>query len=146
MPVYATQQTMIDIMGTDEVTVVSDVDAAGEVAPVPGPVSAALLSASREIESYAEPYGVVPTDVGADDPATAGTFPGWWIEACKEIALYRLSLDGGTQTKEKRKRYEDWRTRLREVYPPSFNGVPVGGTVTLVGGPREFSRSKVVGL
>lgn len=144
MPIYATQAQLIEAVGHDESALSSDHDATG--AYNPDAIAAALRSASAEIESYAGPYGIVPADVGPTDPATAGTFPTWWTEAAIDIALYRVSRGGDVDTKQKRQRYEDWQKRLEKAYPSQINGKPVGGKVTIVGGPREFSRAKVVGL
>lgn len=148
MPIYATQSDLTTSMGIVEVGVASDNESQGTLQE--DPILRAIISASMEIESYAEPYGLVPAGFGATELATAGTFPGWWVEACKEIALYRMSLDHGVLTKEKRQRYEDWRMRLEKVYPSTINGAPVGqgaGAVKIVGGgEREFTPTKTGGL
>lgn len=148
MPIYATVEDLYAAYGITEVSVSSDNennDGGADARFV------AVRSASREIESYADPYGLVPTDVTADAQATAGTFPAWWIEACLDIAMYRFSLTAGVQTKEKTKRYERWLKRFDDLYPSMLEDgtTPMGGgqTVTIVaGGEREFSASKVVGL
>lgn len=144
MPLYATEADLVAAMGHDEVGAASDNEATGSYNK--DSINAAIRLASSDIESYALPYGLVPTDVGANELANAGTFPAWWTEACKEIALYTMSIDGGTWTKEKTSRADYWRKRLDASYPTQINGKPVGGTVSIVGGPREFSRDKVAGL
>src|SRR5688572_16265210 len=115
MPIYVTAADLVGIYGPDEIAVATDHLNTGSIAL--NPLAAGLKSASAEIESYARAYGLVPTDVGPNALATAGTFPEWWTEAAKDIAIYRLSLDGGAWTKEKEKRYERWLKRLDAVYP-----------------------------
>lgn len=148
MPLYCTQADIIAAVGTDATTVSSDHDGTGSIDTEA--IATRIRSSCRFIESYAEPYGVIPA-VGADVLATAGTFPGWWREAAIEIAVYQMSLGSPALTKEKRQRYEDWRDRLKTAYPTS---VPDGTTpiassaqVSIVAGSlREFTASKQVGL
>lgn len=149
MPVYTTQAAVEALYGVAELAVASDQD--GDGSGDAAAITAAILSGAREIESFALAYGVVPTDVAADAPANAGTFPAWWSEANIDIALYRLSLSAGPYTKEKRQRYEDWITRLADTYPKKLDdgqvatGAPLGVTI-VAGGDREFSAGKTVGL
>lgn len=144
MPIYATAKELTSALGFDEVGHSSGNESfAGHNRDA---ITAGIRAASREIESYAAPYGLVPTDVGADADATAGTYPSWWKSACIEMAVYRMSLDGGTATKIKRQHYEDWIRRLEMSYPTQIGGNPVGGSITIVGGGREFSADKTSGL
>lgn len=147
MPVYSTKAKLILIYGLSETTVASDHDATGSSDD--DAITAALQSASREIEGYAEPYGVVPAGA-ATALATAGTFPAWWEDACNDIAFYRLSLSAGPMTKEKAARYKHWTDRLDAVYPSILEDgdIPIASTqeVAIVGAGREFSSTKVVGL
>lgn len=148
MPLYFTQADIISAVGSVETTVASDHDGIGSADR--DAMTTRIRSACRFIESYADPYGVIPP-VGADVLATPGTFPGWWREAGIEIAVYQMSLGSPALTKEKRKRYEDWRDRLKTAYPTSIpsGSTPIASsaTVSIVAGSiREFSAAKQVGL
>lgn len=148
MPLYCTQADIISAVGSVETTVSSDHDGISSVDR--DAITARIRSACSFIESYADVYGVIPP-VGADVLATPGTFPRWWREAAIEIAVYQMSLGSPALTKEKRKRYEDWRDRLKTAYPTSIpsGSTPVASsaTVSIVAGTdREFKASKQVGL
>lgn len=151
MPVYAIRNDLVLSYGIEEVDVSSEADNPGGDGLTL--VDRHLRGVSREIEDFAGPYGLVPAG-GLNDIAVEGTYPAWWHSAAMEMALYRMSLQDGQNTKEKRTRYEDWIKRLAKTYPKLLeDGVTpaaAGQGVTIVSGTaageREFSASKVVGL
>lgn len=147
MPIYATKAELLEAVGQDRTTVVSDSDATGSEDNAE--ITRWLAGAAAEIEAHAAPYGLVPTDVTAEALATPGTYPRWWKYANLEIAVYRMALDAGAYTKEQRKRYEDWLKKLETLYPSTLEDgqAPVSGqSVKIVGRTREFSAAEQVGL
>lgn len=147
MPVYATYAQMQAIYGFDQIGETADLNTDG--LPDKSAADAALIRASHYIESFAAAFGVVPSGA-ADALATAGTYPGWWTDAAIDIAVHFLSLDAGPQTKEKRKRFEDWRADLMAHYPQTVSDrqITIASTFTpaFEGNERRFSRSKLDGL
>jgi phage gp36-like protein len=137
---YATLQTLIDQVGTDEVTLSSDRDHSGE--PDPGVVERALEDASNEIDSY----------IGSVYKLPVNPVPGVLVTYCGVIALYRMSLETGSYTKEKRQRYEDALRWLRDVAKgvASLGGQiqpeSKSGGVRYFTEAREFSRTKLGGI
>lgn len=140
MPIYATATDMETLYGVDEIVVASDRDG-DHVADVTT-VDEALAAASRRIEAYGGRYGLVPTDVAANDPATPGTFPGWWKDACRDMALDIAGFDPGATTERKHKKYDEWISFLESEYPARK---PSGG-VQLEAGERRFTRDTMVGV
>jgi len=138
---YATLQTLTDQVGIDEVTRSSDRDGSGAIDP--GVVERALEDASSEIDSY----------VGSVYKLPLNPVPGIVVTYCGIIALYRMSLETGSYTEEKRKRYEDAIRWLRDVAKgvASLDGeveaVPKSsGGIRYFSESREFSRTKLGGI
>lgn len=138
---YATLQTLIDQVGIDEVTRSSDRDASGAIDP--GVVERALDDASSEIDSY----------VGAVYKLPLNPVPGIVVTYTGIIALYRMSLETGSYTEEKRKRYEDAIRWLRDVAKgvASLDGEveaapKSSGGIRYFTEAREFSRTKLGGI
>lgn len=138
---YATLQTLTDQVGIDEVTRSSDRDGSGTIDP--GVVERALEDASSEIDSY----------VGSVYKLPLNPVPGIVITYCGIIALYRMSLETGSYTEEKRKRYDDAIRWLRDVAKgvASLDGeveaVPKSsGGIRYFTEAREFSRTKLGGI
>lgn len=142
MPNYATQSDLEDYFGTDELLVASDRN--GDGVPDTGVVTAALTSATEEVDSYlASRYDLPLSPV-----------PGVLLHITADIAMYRMSFGHTSMTEEKRQRYEDaikWLTNLSK-------GVTTLGpeeeTVTSSDAPQKgannearlFTRTKMAGL
>lgn len=131
---YATLQTLTDQVGVDELTRSSDRDGNGAIDP--GVVERALEDASSEIDSY----------VGSVYKLPLNPVPGIVITYTGIIALYRMSLETGSYTEEKRKRYEDAIRWLRDVAKgvASLDG-EVEAAPKSSGGIRVFSQSREYG-
>lgn len=138
---YATLQTLVDQFGLDEVTRSSDRD--NNQAIDPGVVERALEDAAAEIDSYAGVKYKLPLN---PVPAVIVTHSG-------AIALYRMSLDTGTWTEEKRRRYEDALRWLRDLAKglASLDGAveaptKESGGIRYFSESREYSRTKLGGI
>ncbi|VEE17578.1 gp436 family protein [Ectopseudomonas mendocina] len=92
---YATLEALIKQYGLDAVLLVADRDQDGDIdADV---VEQALADATAEIDTY----------VGAKHRLPLPAVPPVLERLCCDVALYRMSSDGGSLTEEKRQRYED---------------------------------------
>lgn len=137
---YATYDDMIAQWGLIEVTRSSDRDG-DDVADV-GVVEKALDDATAEIDSYIAVIYKLPIN----------PVPFILTTHCGAMALYRMSLDGGSYTKEKRQRYEDALKWLQAVAAgkASLDGAvqppTKGGTVFVFAEPREYTRTKLSGI
>lgn len=137
---YATYAELVTMWGEIEVVRSSDRDGDG-VADV-GVVDRALDDASAEIDSY----------IGQTYKLPINPVPPVLATHCGRIALYQMSLDSGTYTKEKRQRYEDSLKWLRDVAAgkASLDGVgqpaSKAGPVLVFTEPREYSRTKLWGI
>ncbi|MBL9102159.1 MAG: DUF1320 domain-containing protein [Myxococcales bacterium] len=135
---YASLQTLTDQFGADEVTRSADRDQDG-VADV-GVVDRALADADGEIDSYIGSVYKLPLD---PVPSVVVTYAG-------AIALYRMSLQTGVLTDEKRQRYEDAIRWLRDVAAgkATLGGQPepepkaASGT-RMTAEPREWTRQTI---
>lgn len=99
---YATQQDIIELYGSDELHLAFDRDGSGTVDP--GAVDAALQRAGDEIDTYLAAVVELPL----------ATVPAVLKQLCVDIALYKGSV-GPAQTDEKRTRYEDATRLLRDL-------------------------------
>ncbi len=137
---YIDQAGLTEQWGEIEVTRSSDRDGDG-VADV-GVVQKALDDASAEIDSY----------IGVVYKLPINPVPPVLATHCGAMAIYRLSLDGGAYTREKRQRYEDALRWLRDVAAgkASLDGQvqpeSKSGGVRYFTEPREYSRSKLGGI
>lgn len=138
---YASLQTLVDQYGIGEVTRSADRDADG-VADT-DVVTRALEHADGIIDSRLAVVYTLPLDV----------VPDVLVAYAGDIALYRMSLDAGTYTEEKRKRYEDAIKWLDQVAAGKavLGGQPEPDTKTSTGirmtaETREFTRSKLGGI
>lgn len=138
---YATLQTLTDQVGIGEVILSSDRDQNGVVDV--GVVERALEDASSEIDSY----------IGSVYKLPINPVPGILITYSGIIALYRMSLETGSYTEEKRKRYEDAIRWLRDVAKgvASLDGEveaqpKSSGGIRYFTEAREFSRTKLGGV
>lgn len=138
---YADLQTLIDQFGADEVTRSADRDADG-VADT-DVVTRALEHADGIIDSR---IGVVYDLPLKEVPVVLVAYAG-------DIALYRMSLDTGVLTDEKRRRYEDAIKWLDQVAAGKavLGGDPEPGTknagsIVVVASGREYTRSSLGGI
>lgn len=137
---YATVDDMIQMWGEIEVTRSSDRD--GNGVPDVGVVSKALDDEAATIDSYLGVKYDLPID----------PVPGVLATHNLAMALYRMSLDGGTLTKEKRVRYEDCLRWLRDVASGKASLDGTDQPATKLGGvrffsePREYTRTKLGGI
>ena len=100
---YAALETLIKQYGLDAVLLVADRDQDGDIdADV---VEKALADATAEIDTY----------VGAKHRLPLPSVPPVLERLCCDIALYRMSAEGGNATEEKRKRYEDAVSLLNRI-------------------------------
>ena len=137
---YATQQDIIDRYGQAELLLVADRD--GDGAADPDVVNKALADATGKIDSY----------LAARYPLPLATVPQVLVEACVELALYKMAADGGTESDQRRRRYEDTLAWLKELARGIASlgleqaAPTVGGAVTVSGSGRLFTRDKMQGL
>jgi len=139
---YATYDDMIQMWGEIEVIRSSDRDG-DDVADV-GVVAKALEDEAATIDSYISAAYTLPID----------PVPGVLKTHNVAMALYRMSLDGGVLTKEKRQRYEDCLRWLRDVASgkATLDGGgqdqpgSKGGGVRYFSEPREYTRGKLGGI
>jgi len=137
---YASYSTLVDQYGEAEVTRSSDRDQDG--AADVGVVAQALDDADGEIDSY----------IGVVYKLPLNPVPGVVVTYAGVIALYRMSLQTGVLTEEKRQRYEDAIRWLRDV--AKGNAVLDGseqpstkaGGIRYVTEPREYTRTKLGGI
>jgi len=100
---YATLEALIKQYGLDAVLLVADRDQDGDIdADV---VEDALTAATSEIDSY----------VGVKHRLPLPQVPDVLVRVCGDIALYRMSSEGGQLTEDKRQRYEDAVDYLKRV-------------------------------
>lgn len=100
---YATLEALIKQYGLDAVLLVADRDQDGDIdADV---VEDALTAAASEIDSY----------VGVKHRLPLPQVPDVLVRVCGDIALYRMSSEGGQLTEDKRQRYEDAVDYLKRV-------------------------------
>lgn len=100
---YATRDTLVERCGLDAVLVVADRDQDGVLDNAVADL--ALADATAEIDTY----------VGVRHRLPLASVPEVLARLCCDIALYRLSVDAGSHTEEKRKRYEDAVALLRRI-------------------------------
>jgi phage gp36-like protein len=137
---YASISTLVDQFGEDEVTRSADRDQDG--AADVGVVDQALKDADGEINSYIAVVYKLPLNPVPDVVVTyAGV-----------IALYRMSLQTGVLTDEKRQRYEDAIRWLRDVAKGTavLDGAELPATkqggLRYTTEPREYTRTKLGGI
>lgn len=139
---YASLATLVDQFGADSVILAADRDQNG-VADV-GVVARALEHAD----------GLINSRIGVKYKLPIDPVPTVLIAYAGDIALYRMSLNTGTYTEEKRQRYEDalkWLDAIAagkavldgQPEPPSKEG-PV--RVRVVAEAREYTRAKLGGI
>lgn len=87
---YATLEALIKQYGLDAVLLVADRDQDGDIDP--DVVEDALTSATSEIDSY----------VGVKHRLPLPIVPDVLVRVCGDIALYRMSSEGGLLTEDKR--------------------------------------------
>ena len=138
---YATYTTLLEQVGIDELTRSSDRNGNG-VADV-GVVDRALEDASNEVDSY----------IGSVYKLPLNPVPGIVVTYTGIIGLYRMSLETGSYTEEKRKRYEDAIRWLRDVAKgvASLDGEveaqpKSSGGIRYFTEAREYSRTKLGGV
>jgi phage gp36-like protein len=141
---YATQSDITDLYGLNALYVADrDGDGVADAAAV----DRALASASAEIDSYLLVRYTLPLpDV-----------PQILVQACVDIAVYRLALSHDVLSEEHRRRYEDATAHLKRIArgeaalhlpsaPPVLDpdGNPITGAKPIVAGgpPRLFSRDQ----
>ena len=100
---YATKADIERIYGVELLTIISDLDENGRVDDLA--VTAALETATSEIDSYVGGRYVVPLD----------PIPTYIRQCCVDIAVYRLAHSEAPRTAEMRLRYEDAMRYLRDV-------------------------------
>jgi len=100
---YADLAALVARYGMDTILVASDRDQDGVIDA--GVIEQATADASAEIDSY----------VGALHRLPLASVPEVLVRLCCDIALYRLSMDAGSGTEEKRTRYEDAVALLRRI-------------------------------
>lgn len=142
MPVYATQQDVLDAYGERFSVMVSDRDLDG--VEDDASLTRALDDADGEIDAY----------VGAVYEIPLSTIPQSLRRVAVDIAVYRLANEHDVLTEEIRRRYEDARMLLRDIasrkaslgLPTASTPPSVGGGVVRTGPDRVFTRSKTGGL
>lgn len=138
--VYATQADLVGRYGENAVLLVADRNRDGVIDDAV--VERALTDATGEINSYLRAKYRLPLAAVPDDLRRV---------AC-DIALYRLSGEADLLTEEKRQRYEDALTWLKDLAkgiarldlptPPTS----ASGGAALVGPERRFTREKLGGV
>ncbi|TWC35059.1 phage gp36-like protein [Pseudomonas sp. SJZ079] len=130
---YATQDALIERHGLDAVLLVADRDDDGVVDAAV--VAKALADATAEIDTY----------VGARHRLPLPSVPEVLVRLCCDISLYRLSADAGSNTEEKRKRFEDAVSLLIRIAGGSVSlGLPTpveqqsSGEAWFEGQPKRF--------
>jgi phage gp36-like protein len=134
MPQYITRQDIIDTIGENDFTVLSDRD--GDGSADDGVIDRAIAAAEVVANSFVgNRYSLpLPGIVDEDDP-TANTVPAMLVMACVDIAVYRLASDAGRMTEQIKDRYSDsikWLTKLvarqvtlgvrEDATPPTLHG------------------------
>lgn len=137
---YASYSILVGQFGEAEIIRSSDRDQDG--AADAGVIAQALTDADGEIDSY----------IGVVYKLPLNPVPGVVVTYAGVIALYRMSLQTGVLTEEKRQRYEDAIRWLRDVAKGSAVLDGVDQPDTKAGGiryftePREFTRAKLGGI
>ena len=137
---YANYAYLVEQFGENEVIRSADRDGNG-VADI-GVVDRALNDAASEIDSYIGAIYDVPLD----------PIPGVVVTHSGAIALYRMSLETGTYTKEKRQRYDDAIRWLRDVaagkasLPGGEKVAPVSGGIRYFTQSIEYGRDQMWGI
>jgi phage gp36-like protein len=142
---YATQQDMERYFGATEVLIAADRDGDGEADT--NVIQTALDSATQELDSYVGVRYTLPLQTTPP--------PEILTHICCDVAMYRMSVNTGSMTDEKRTRYEDaikWLAKL------AAGNVTLGYTETEAetsegsmetssdNSARLFTRSKMQGL
>ncbi len=141
---YATKQDIIDLYGDDALFMA---DRNNDAITDDAPVSAALVSATNEINGY----------VGARYDLPLAVNPPQLIQPCVDIAIYRLAKDAASRSEEDRQRYEDAVELLTKVSkgvielalptnPETGEDFDTPTPIVASGPPRIFSRDKTRGL
>lgn len=137
---YATAQDAIDLYGEDYVLTSVDRDENGEADPTA--FDDALTQAQSQIDSY---IGVI-----YDLPLAA--FPDVLVRFTVDVAIYISSQEAGTGTEEKRQRYEDAISWLKQLVKGEVSlGLEdepetKGGGVVISNETRRFTRTTTEGL
>lgn len=139
---YASLQTLIDAFGEAEVVRSADRDLDGVADP--DVVERALVGAD----------GIIDSRIGVKYELPIDPVPDVLVAYANDIALYRMSMEVGTYTEEKRKRYEDalkWLDQVangKAVLGGQPEPPPKGGenSVRLTAQPREFTREYSGGI
>lgn len=136
---YATRQNVTQLYGESAVLAASTPD---DGAQGTAPIERALEGATAVIDGYIGARYTLPLS----EP-----YPQTLVEACVDIALYRVSTEGQV-TEEKRKRFEDWIKWLKDVKkgdaslgivdPP----VSTASDVQYTAEPRRFTRNSMRGI
>lgn len=100
---YATKQDIIDIYGQDEVDITFDRN--GDGAAEDNTVAKCLERASCEIDAY----------LAAQHQLPIAPPPQLLKYLCVDMALYAGSMDLGSLTEDRRKRYEDAASLLKMI-------------------------------
>lgn len=138
---YATRQDIIDIYGSDALTVAADRDGDGQEDA--GVVDQALADATELMDSYIGAKYALPLPTPAPDVLRP---------ICVDLAFYRLSQGAHALTEEIEKRETRAIAWLKDVargvvslgIDPSPESA--GGGVQVVSGDRRFTRGKLTGL
>lgn len=131
---YASQDDIIRRYSEGDLLVIADRD--NDSVPDADVVARALDDATAEIDTY----------VAAKYSLPLPSVPEVLVRICVDIAVYRLSTDAAQATDERRLRFEDAMSMLKDISkgiaslgiatpPPSSNGKAV-----MVGQPRRFNR------
>lgn len=146
---YATEQDMLDLIGEDALSALADRD--GDFVADATAVIKALDAGATEIDAY----------IGARYPLPLKLTSPTLRQINTDIAVYRLGVDGGTQTDENRERYKDAIKLLGRIGDGKavlvFDADPDAETLEnpdergprpiIIEGPdRIFSREKTRGL
>jgi phage gp36-like protein len=138
--VYATTQDAIDLYGEDYILTSVDRDENG-VADTPA-FADAITQGQSELDSY----------IGVLYNLPLVNVPDVLVRFTVDVAVYVSSMEAGTLTKEKTKRYERaiaWAVKVSEGKASlGLEDEPKakGGGVSLESGTRIFTRAKMAGV